>query len=59
MPAVIVTREPFYKRENTGADVEAERDGRIKAGAIRSTIEEREEYWLLITEWNKLGENDN
>lgn len=58
MPATVTTRELFSKSTTTRAQVEAERSLRIKAGAIRSSIEDDGTNWVLITEWNVIGQND-
>jgi hypothetical protein len=61
MPATIVTNELFSKATTTLAQVEAERDLRIAACAIRSTIDEVSDpaNFLLRTEWNIIGMNDD
>ena len=55
MPATVTTNESFNSNDVKLADVEGERDLRIQAGAIRSTIESTDSGWLLVTEWNVLG----
>jgi hypothetical protein len=57
MPATVTTVEKF-PLTTPQSDVEAERDLRIKAGAIRSTITKDAQNWILTTEWNVIGEND-
>jgi hypothetical protein len=60
MPAITVTNELFPKATSALADVEAERDLRITAGAIRSRIDDQSDpaNYILITEWNNIGQND-
>lgn len=58
MPATTTTKELFPKTTVSKQQVEAERALRIKAGAIRSTIQEDTTDWILVTEWNVIGEND-
>jgi hypothetical protein len=60
MPATITTRELFPKATFSLSDVQKEQQLRIKAGAIRSTIDQTSDpqNYILITEWNVLGEND-
>ena len=58
MPATTTTREVFPKATSKKSDVEAERDLRIKAGAIRSTLSEDPTNYNLVTEWNVIGHND-
>jgi hypothetical protein len=58
MPATVTTKEMFPKATTTKAQVEAESELRIKAGAIRSSIQDDGTNWVLITEWNVIGQND-
>jgi len=58
MPATTTTRETFPKATVSEQQVESEKDLRIKAGAIRSTIQEDATNWILVTEWNVIGQND-
>jgi hypothetical protein len=60
MPATTTTRELFPKATTKLADVQTERDLRIKAGAIRSSIDSTSDAnnFILITEWNVIGQND-
>lgn len=55
MPATITTKEYFDKSIDRAA-VEEEVRLRIRAGAIRSWIEEAPGRWVLLTEWNVIGE---
>jgi hypothetical protein len=58
MPATIVTRESFPANV-TAKSLKREIGLRIKAGAIRSWVENGEEGdKILCTEWNVLGSND-
>jgi hypothetical protein len=58
MPATITTREVF-PANSSQASLKREIDLRIKAGAIRSSIETGEGgEKILCTEWNVLGSND-
>ena len=55
MAATFETKEIFdgtLPEENMQKEVEL----RIKAGAIRSDITKDGNNWLLITEWNVIGE---
>ncbi len=55
MAATITTQEPFEKsitREQLDEEVRL----RIKAGAIKSWVEEKADKWILNTEWNVIGE---
>ncbi len=55
MPATKTTREDFEKsisREKLDEEVRL----RIRAGAIRSEIEDGGDKWVLVTEWNVIGE---
>jgi hypothetical protein len=57
MAATVITTEKFdanIPRERIDAEIQL----RIKAGAIRSWIEEKEPKWTLKTEWNVIGSND-
>jgi hypothetical protein len=58
--ATTTTRESFPKSTFSLSDVQKEQQLRIKAGAIRSTIDQTSDSqnYILITEWNVLGEND-
>ena len=58
MPATTTTVEKFPLTPPPPTAVERERDLRIKAGAIRSTISKDAQNWILTTEWNVIGEND-
>lgn len=55
MSATVSTREIFdasILEENLNMEVSL----RVKAGAIRSTYEKVGDEWILITEWNVIGE---
>lgn len=54
MPATITTEEHFEKTV-TEEEMEEARRLRILAGAIRSWVDERDEEWVLYTEWNVIG----
>jgi hypothetical protein len=60
MPATTTTTELFPKATVTLANVKNEQRLRIKAGAIRSTIDSTSDANnnILTTEWNVIGEND-
>jgi hypothetical protein len=60
MPATTTTRELFPKATTTLAQVQTEQGLRIKAGAIRSTIDSTSDAnnYILATEWNVIGESD-
>ena len=56
MPATVTTSEPFDKNV-TEAELDAEINLRLKAGAITSSKQKQSDgSWLLITEWNVIGE---
>jgi hypothetical protein len=58
MPATIITREVF-PANSSARRLKRDIDLRIKAGAIRSWVENGEEgEKILCTEWNVLGSND-
>ena len=60
MPATTTTKELFPKATTTLAQVTNEQRLRIKAGAIRSSIDSATDpvNYILSTEWNVIGEND-
>ena len=60
MAATITTRELFPKSTFELSDVQKNQQLLMKAGAIRSTIDQSSDSqnYILITEWNILGEND-
>ena len=60
MPATTTTRELFPKPATTLAQVQNEQSLRMKAGAIRSIIDSSTDpnNYILVTEWNVIGEND-
>jgi hypothetical protein len=60
MPATTTTTELFPKATTTLAQVQNEMKLRIKAGAIRSSIDSTSDpnNYILSTEWNVIGEND-
>jgi len=55
MPATIITTEKFDPGIDR-ASIEREIQLRLKAGAIRSWIDDKEPKWTLKTEWNIIGE---
>jgi hypothetical protein len=60
MPATTTTRELFAKATTTLQQVQNEQDLRIKAGAIRSTIDSSDATnYVLETEWNVIGQNES
>jgi hypothetical protein len=57
MPATVTTRE-IFPGNSTDVSLQGEIDLRIKAGAIRSWIENGQAgEKILCTEWNILGAN--
>jgi len=60
MPAIATTNELFPKATTSLAQVQDELNLRIAAGAIRSRIDAQSDAanYILITEWNVLGQND-
>jgi hypothetical protein len=60
MPATTTTTELIAKSVFTLLQVQAQRDLRIQAGAIRSTIDASDPVnYILTTEWNIIGGNDD
>jgi hypothetical protein len=60
MPATVTTTELLPKDAFTLAQVQQQRDLHIQAGAIRSSIDESDPTnYVLITEWNVIGSNDD
>lgn len=58
MPATFTSKENFSS-EVTEKELKEEVRLRIKAGAIRSWYEKnKNQGWILYTEWNVLGVND-
>ena len=55
MAATVTTKEPFEKSV-TKEQLDEEIRLRIKAGAIKSWVEEESDKWILYTEWNVIGE---
>lgn len=55
MPATITTKEEFPK-STSRSELEKEVKLRILAGAIRSTIKDTGDKWVLETEWNVFGQ---
>jgi hypothetical protein len=55
VPATVTTREEFDKTISR-PELEEEVRLRIKAGAIRSRIEDAGGKWIIVTEWNVIGE---
>ena len=60
MPATATTKELFPKATVSLGEVKNEQRLRIKAGAIRSTLDSTSDAdnYILVTEWNVIGEND-
>lgn len=57
MTATVTTKETFSKTKTSQDQIDEEKRLRIKAGAIRATIENGDEMWTLTTEWNVIGED--
>ena len=57
MPATVTTTETFDP-QTPRKRIDAEIKLRIKAGAIRSWVDDTAPKWTLKTEWNIIGEND-
>lgn len=55
MPATITTVEKFDPKIPR-ANIDTEIELRLKAGAIRSKIDNQSPKWTLKTEWNIIGE---
>jgi hypothetical protein len=60
MPATTTTHELFPKATVMLDQVKNQQRLRIKAGAIRSSIDSTTDpdNYILTTEWNVIGEND-
>jgi hypothetical protein len=58
MAATVTTQELFAKATISRSLVEAQQALEIKAGAIKSSITDDGTNWVLVTEWNVLGQND-
>ena len=60
MAATIKTRELFPKSTFDLPDLQKEQQLRMRAGAIRTTVDQSSDplNYILITEWNIFGEND-
>lgn len=59
MPAITTTTELFPRTAFTLEQVKEQRDLRIQASAIRSTIDNSDPTnFILVTEWNVLGGNE-
>jgi len=56
MNATVKTNEVFDKQVTSRESLEAEIQLRIKAGAIRSVVKEEGSNWVLVTEWNVMGQ---
>ena len=57
MPATFTTKEVF-PGDTPITSLQTEVALRIKAGAIRASVQKEGESWVLTTEWNVVGEND-
>ena len=57
MTATVTTKETFSKTKTSQDQIDEEKRLRIKAGAIRATIENGDEMWTLTTEWNVIGKD--
>ena len=55
MPATIITTEMFDPGIDR-ASIDREIQLRLRAGAIRSWVDENAPKWTLKTEWNVIGE---
>lgn len=55
MPATVKTHEKFDKDISKSKMDEMVRR-RLNAGAIRSKYSDEGDHWLLVTEWNIIGE---
>lgn len=55
MAATVTTTEHF-SLDVTKKEMEAEKDLRIKASAIRSSYTKDDTQWTLTTEWNVIGQ---
>jgi hypothetical protein len=60
MPATTTIREFFPKASTTLAQAQYAQSIRMKAGAIRSSVDSTSDAnnYVLVTEWNVIGEND-
>ena len=55
MAATVKTKE-YFGKDVTSEDLDGEIRLRVKAGAIRSWVEDNGDNWILWTEWNVIGE---
>ena len=55
MPATVITRE-IFDGSISEEKIQEESNLRIKAGAIRSSFSKKDGSWILVTEWNVIGE---
>lgn len=55
MPATVTTKESYDKSTSRKA-LKKEVELRIMAGAIRSTIIDNGDNWIIETEWNVFGQ---
>jgi hypothetical protein len=55
MPATVITIEKFDPSIDRPS-IDREIELRLKAGAIRSWVDEQAPKWTLKTEWNVIGE---
>ena len=55
MPATVTTRE-IFDGSISEEKIQEESNLRIKAGAIRSSFSKEDGSWILVTEWNVIGE---
>jgi len=55
MPATVTTRE-IFEGSISEEKIQEESNLRIKAGAIRSNFSKEDRRWILVTEWNVIGE---
>jgi hypothetical protein len=59
MPIIVTTREIFPKATMAEADVEWEKNFRILGGALDSSIKDDGTNWILVSEWDLIGQNDS
>ena len=56
MPSTVTTEESISKTDASEEQMRTEVDLRIRAGAIRSRVEDDGDNWRLVTEWNVIGQ---
>ena len=58
MPATIETRESYEKSGTTEEEIKAKIELLLLDGAIRSKYHTEGDSWIIVTEWNIFGQQD-